>query len=98
MANNNPVELLEKQLNYMWYTMTTKNSKKREWFEGMGKDTYNSPLKISAKKFITSNKSVKMLAKTFCSCYLRPAKCKSRGKERARWAKKWYKEGVIVNE
>lgn len=64
----------------------------------MGKSTYGSPLKISAKEFITSNKSVKKLAKTFCSCYLRPVECKKRGKERAKWAKKWYKEGAVVNK
>lgn len=28
IANNNPVKLLKMQLNYMWYTMTTKNYKK----------------------------------------------------------------------
>ena len=90
MAENSPEKLLKKQLKYMWKTMTSKDTNILEWYGGFGKKCYKSPFNITAKQFVRSNKNVEKLAKTFCSCYLRPQKYVEAGRRRGKIARKWY--------
>lgn len=74
----------------MWKTMTSKDTNILEWYGGLGKKCYKSPFNITAKQFVRSNKNVEKLAKTFCSCYLRPQKYVEAGRRRGKIARKWY--------
>ncbi|MBR1743759.1 MAG: hypothetical protein IJ733_18215 [Lachnospiraceae bacterium] len=95
LVNQNPAKMAKKQLKYMWKTMTSTNPDVKEWYEKMGTEKYHSPLKLTAKQFITSTQPPAKLAKVFCSCYLRPENVKQRNKERAKRAKDWYNNKIV---
>ena len=95
LVNQNSAKMAKKQLKYMWKTMTSTNPDVKEWYEKMGTEKYHSPLKLTAKQFITSTQPPAKLAKVFCSCYLRPENVKQRNKERAKRAKDWYNNKIV---